>query len=53
MGPDPQWPAMLCIFNSMFDIVQCHDALTGFTSNPMPPLFDSLLYEWIVIRDNV
>lgn len=53
MAPDPQWPAILCIFNCIFDIVQCHDALTGFTENPMAPLFDDLLYEWIAIRDGV
>lgn len=51
MAPDPQWPAMLCIFNSMFDIIQCHDALTGFAENPMLPLFDDLLYQWIAVRD--
>ncbi|MGA8154641.1 MAG: hypothetical protein WB822_00265 [Rhodoplanes sp.] len=51
MAPDPQWPAMLCIFNSMFDIIQCHDALTGFADKPMEPLFDDLLYEWIVVRN--
>jgi hypothetical protein len=51
MAPDPQWPAMLCIFNSMFDIIQCHDALTGFAEKPMAPLFEDLLYEWIAVRD--
>ena len=51
MAPDPQWPALLCIFNSLFDIVQCHDALTGFTENSMLPLFDDLLHEWIAVRD--
>ena len=51
MGPDPQWPAMLCIFNSSFDIMQCHDALTGFAEKSMAPLFDDLLYEWIAVRD--
>jgi hypothetical protein len=53
MAPDPEWPAMLCIFNSMFDIVQCHDALTGFADKPAQPLFDDLLYEWIAVRDKV
>jgi hypothetical protein len=51
MAPDPQWPAMLCIFNSMLDIIQCHDALTGFAEHPMPPVFDDLLFEWGTIRD--
>jgi hypothetical protein len=51
IAPDPQWPAMLCIFNSLFDIIQCHDALTGFAEKPMTSLFDDLLYEWIAVRD--
>lgn len=51
MAPDPQWPALLCIFNSLFDIIQCHDALTGFAEVLLPPRFDDLLHEWIAIRD--
>ena len=51
MAPDPEWPAVLCILNSLFDIVQCHDALTGFAEIPMLPIFDDLLYEWIAVRD--
>jgi hypothetical protein len=51
MAPNPEWPAMLCIFNSMFDIMQCHDALTGFSEKPMAPLFDDLIYEWVAVRN--
>ena len=43
LRPHPEWPAMLCILNSMFDIIQSHDALTGFAENSIPPLFDDLL----------
>jgi hypothetical protein len=53
LAPDPQWPSVLCIFNSLLDIMQCHDAVSGFTETPISNGFDDLLYEWISIRNKV
>lgn len=44
LAPDPSWPAMLCAINSLFDLIQCHEAakFLGDRSNS----FEELLGEW-------
>ena len=51
LSVDPQWPAVLCIMNAMFDIIQAHDAVSGFGELPVMDGFDALLAEWVAVRD--
>lgn len=46
LAPDPWWPAILCAYNALFDLIQCHDALTAFFK-PAPTVeVEQLFLEW-------
>lgn len=45
MAPDPNWPAMLCLHNALFDIIQCREATKGYF-NVDDPEYETLFEEW-------
>lgn len=51
LAADPQWPAVVCVLNAMMDIVQCHDAVSGFTDKAHEKAYDDLIIEWVALRD--
>ena len=53
LAPDPWWPAFLCLFNSLFDLIQCHEAVSAFPKRPQEPKFDGYLTRWLEVRDKI
>ncbi|MBN8966134.1 MAG: hypothetical protein J0H89_12330 [Rhizobiales bacterium] len=53
LAPDPFWPAMLCCYNALFDLIQCHESLAMFAEPGGQPTFDDLFIEWREISDHV
>ena len=51
MAPDPWWPTFLCIFNSLSDLIKCHEAASRFLDEAKRGLFDDLLFGWIELRN--
>lgn len=46
LAPDPQWPAMLCLYNALFDLIQCHEALLAFFNVKGGETFSAMYADW-------
>jgi hypothetical protein len=44
LAPSPWWPAMLCGFNSLFDLIQCHAAISFMGKDST--IFDEVHSRW-------
>jgi hypothetical protein len=47
LAPNPQWPAILCLHNALFDVIQCREATLAYFSSD-DPTFGELYGEWNV-----
>lgn len=52
LAPNPNWPFVLTAQTSLFDIIQCHEALAMLGKHDTPQ-FDDLCYEWHGISDRM
>jgi hypothetical protein len=46
LAADPNWPAVICFYTALFDLIQCNDAVCASYSVPCPDALDSLFDEW-------
>lgn len=46
LAPNPWWPSILSLHNSLFDLIQCAEALIGFHGCSELDQFDHLFREW-------
>lgn len=53
LAPHPSWPAVLCAYNSLFDLIQCHDAIYAFHKTKGTATLDTLFSEWRSFADKV
>lgn len=44
LAVDPHWPAIVCCYNSLFDLIHCHEAVA--MDGGVKPVFDELFAEW-------
>lgn len=47
LAPDPNWPAVLCMYNALFDLIQCNEAMTAFYNVKDTSALDGLHNEWV------
>jgi hypothetical protein len=48
LATDPNWPATLAVFNSLFDIIQCYECAGGINGKDCEKEFQSLFVRWHV-----
>jgi hypothetical protein len=53
LSPDPWWPAFICLFNCLFDLIQCHEAVSAFPLTPKPPQLDEFLPKFITLKQKI
>jgi hypothetical protein len=46
LAPDPWWPAILSMYDALFSLVQCHEALLAFYETERKERFSSLHARW-------
>lgn len=46
LAVDPSWPAIVCCYNALFDLIHCHEAIAMEPALGAAPLFDELFAEW-------
>jgi hypothetical protein len=52
LAPDPHWPAMLCLQNALFDLMQCREAVVAYFASD-DPTFGELYEEWHACLDRM
>ena len=51
LAPDPWWPALLLLYDALFSLIQCHEAVLAFYGADRPDLFSDLHEEWRLEAD--
>ena len=46
LAPDPLWPAILSMYDSLFSLIQCHEALIAFYDVDQKKQFSALHVRW-------
>jgi hypothetical protein len=46
LAPSPYWPAIICCYNALFDLIHCHEAIASEAGSNGKPIFDDLFAEW-------
>jgi hypothetical protein len=44
LAVDPHWPAIICCYNALFDLIHCHEAIA--MDGAGKPVFDDLFAQW-------
>lgn len=52
LAPDPQWPAILCLYTTLFDLIQCSE-VTVIQRGAAPDHWEGLFATWDEYRQRV
>ena len=53
LAVDPHWPEIVCCYNTLFDLIHCHEAIALEAGADGKPIFDELFAQWREFSDRI